>query len=178
MLYRLNVAYQNAGSFRDYNFTDRVFVAPVITWNISDRTSLTFELEYLNNSYLFDRGLPSIGNRPAPIPISRFIGLPESIYDDSNLRVGYRLEHEFSKDWELRNAFSFVSGRLEGDYASGGNDLVDDQFAPIYIGRDSFSRKIYTLQTELVGRFKTGSIVHQPLIGVELRRRDRLSINL
>ncbi|MBC6436466.1 TonB-dependent siderophore receptor [Nostoc sp. HG1] len=170
VLYRLNMAYQNAGSFRDYNFTDRLFIAPVITWNISDRTSLTFELEYLNNSYLFDRGLPSIGNRPAPIPISRFIGLPQSIYDDSNLRVGYRLEHEFSKDWELRNAFSFVSGRLEGNYASGGNDLVDDQFAPIYIGRDSFSRKIYTLQTELVGRFKTGSIVHQPLIGVELRR--------
>lgn len=170
VLYRLNMAYQNAGSFRDYNFTDRLFITPVITWNISDRTSLTFELEYLNNSYLFDRGLPSIGNRPVPIPISRFIGLPESIYDDSNLRVGYRLEHEFSKNWELRNAFSFVSGRLEGDYASGGNDLVDDQFAPIYIGRDSFSRKIYTLQTELVGRFKTGSIVHQPLIGVELRR--------
>ncbi|MCL6751724.1 TonB-dependent siderophore receptor [Nostoc sp. CCCryo 231-06] len=170
VLYRLNMAYQNAGSFRDYNFTDRLFVAPVITWNISDRTSLTFDLEYLNNSYRFDRGLPSIGNRPAPIPISRFIGLPQSIYDDSNLRVGYRLEHQFSKDWELRNAFSFVSGRLEGDYASGGNDLVADQFAPIDIGRESFSRKIYTLQTELVGRFKTGSIVHQPLIGVELRR--------
>ncbi|MBD2448910.1 TonB-dependent siderophore receptor [Nostoc sp. FACHB-152] len=170
VLYRLNVAYQNAGSFRDYNFTDRVFVAPVITWNISDRTSLTFDLEYLNNSYRFDRGLPSIGNRPAPIPISRFIGLPQSVYEDSNLRVGYRLEHEFSKDWQLRNAFSFVSGRLAGDFAIGGNDPVDNQFAPIYIGRDSFSRKIYTLQTELVGRFKTGAIIHQPLIGVELRR--------
>jgi iron complex outermembrane recepter protein len=170
VLYRLNVAYQNAGSFRDYNFTERVFVAPVITWNISDRTSLTLDLEYLNNSYLFDRGLPSIGDRPAPIPISRFIGLPQSVYEDSNLRVGYRLEHEFSQEWQLRNAFSFVSGRLAGDYAIGGYNLVDDQFAPIYIGRDSFSREIYTLQTELVGRFKTGSIVHQPLIGVELRR--------
>jgi iron complex outermembrane receptor protein len=169
VLYRLNVAYQNAGSFRDYNFTERVFVAPVITWNISDRTSLTFDLEYHNNNYLFDRGLPSLGDRPAPIPISRFIGLPQSVYDDSNLRVGYRLEHNFSKDWQLRNGFSFVSGRLAGDYAIGGYGLVDDQFAPIYIGRDEFSREVYTLQTELVGRFKTGSVVHQPLIGVELR---------
>jgi len=171
LLYRLNVAYQNSGSFRDYNFTDRVFVAPVITWNISDRTSLTFDLEYLNNSYRFDRGLPSIGNRPAPIPISRFIGLPESVYNDSSLRLGYRLEHNFSKDWQLRNAFSFVSGKLSSDaYASGGYDLVDNQFAPIYVGREEFTRKTYTLQTELVGKFKTGSIVHQPLIGVELRR--------
>ncbi|WP_238393216.1 TonB-dependent siderophore receptor [Myxacorys almedinensis] len=170
VLYRLNVAYQNSESFRDFNFTERVFVAPVITWNISDRTSLTFDLEYLNNDYLYDRGLPSIGDRPAPIPISRFIGLPESVYNDSNLRVGYRLEHEFSQDWQLRNAFSFVSGRLTGDSASGGRALVDNQFAPIFIDRQEFTRKIYTLQTELVGKFKTGSIVHQPLIGVELRR--------
>ncbi|KAM3111553.1 TonB-dependent siderophore receptor [Phormidesmis sp. 146-33] len=63
-----------------------------------------------------------------------------------------------------------MSGRSEGTYAIGGYGLVDDQFALIYVGRDDFSRKIYTLQTELVGRFKTGSIVHQPLLGVELRR--------
>ncbi|KAM3090860.1 TonB-dependent siderophore receptor [Phormidesmis sp. 146-35] len=172
VLYRLNAAYQNSESFRDFNFTERVFVAPVITWNISDRTTLTFDLEYQNSNYLFDRGLPSLGDRPAPIPISRLIGLPQSVYDDSTFRVGYRLEHQFSKDWQLRNAFSFVSGRSEGTYAIGGYGLVDDQFAPIYIGRDNFSRKIYTLQTELVGRFKTGSIVHQPLLGVELRRND------
>jgi iron complex outermembrane recepter protein len=169
LLYRLNLAYQNSGSFRDYNFLERVFVAPVITWNISDRTSLTFDLEYQHNNYLFDRGLPSIGNRPAPIPISRFIGLPH-VYDDSTFRIGYRLEHEFNQNWQLRNAFSYVSGKSSGTSAYGGYDLVDDQFAPIYVSRDEFIRDIYTLQTELVGKFKTGSIVHQPLIGVELRR--------
>lgn len=170
LLYRLNVAYQNSESFRDFNFTERILVAPVITWKISDRTTLTFDLEYQNNNYLFDRGIPSLGNRPAPIPISRLIGLPQSLYDDSTFRVGYRLEHQFSNDWQLRHAFSFVSGQSEGTYAIGGNELVDNQFAPIFVGRDNFSRKIYTLQTELVGKFKTGSIVHQPLLGVELRR--------
>jgi iron complex outermembrane recepter protein len=169
LLYRLNVAYQNSESFRDFNFTERVFIAPVITWNISDRTSLTFDLEYLSNDYLFDRGLPSIGDRPAPIPISRFIGLP-NVYNDSSLRLGYRLEHKFSKDWQLRNAFSFVHAPSSGTYTYGGYDLVDDRFAPIYVSREEFTRDTYTLQTELVGKFKTGSIVHQPLIGVELRR--------
>jgi iron complex outermembrane recepter protein len=170
VLYRLNAAYQNSGSFRDFNFTERVFVAPIVTWNISDRTSLTFDFEYQNNNYLFDRGLPSLGNKPAPIPISRLVGLPESIYDDSTFRAGYRLEHKFSEDWQLRNGFSFVSGKSAGTYATGGYELENDQFAPIYVGRDDFKREIYTLQTELVGKFKTGSIVHQPLIGVELRR--------
>lgn len=170
LLYRLNAAYQNSESFRDFNFTERLFIAPVVTWNISDRTSITFDLEFLYNNYLFDRGLPSLGDRPAPIPISRLVGLPESVYDDSTFRVGYRLEHNFSEDWQLRNAFSFVSGQSAGTYAIGGNELENDQFAPIFVGRDEFSRDIYTLQTELVGRFTTGSIVHQPLIGIELRR--------
>ena len=170
LLYRLNAAYQNAGSFRDFNFTERVFVSPVLSWNIGDRTSLTLDGEYLNNRYLFDRGLPSLGDRPAPVPISRLVGLPESVYDDDTLRAGYRLQHQFNQDWQLRNAFSFVDGRLAGTYAIGGRELIDEQFSPISVGRDDFRRRIYTLQAELEGRFDTGSITHRPLIGVELRR--------
>jgi iron complex outermembrane recepter protein len=170
VLYRLNVAYQNSDSFRDFNFTERVFVAPVITWDISDRTALTVDAEYLNNNYFFDRGLPSLGDSPAPIPIDRLVGLPDSIYDDNTFRIGYRLQHQFNQNWQLRNAFSFVTGRLEGTYAIGGRELVDEQFSEISVGRDDFQRETYTLQTEVEGRFNTGSIVHRPLIGVELRR--------
>lgn len=170
LLYRLNLAYQNSDSFRDLNFTERVFAAPVVTWNINDQTSLTFDAEYLRNNYLFDRGLPSIGNGPAPIPISRLVGLPESIYDDSTLRIGYKLEHVFSENWQLRNALSFVDGRSAGIYAIGGSALIDDKFSPIFIGREDFRRRTYTLQAELEGRFNTGSIAHRPLIGIELRR--------
>lgn len=172
LLYRLNIAYQNAGSFRDFNFTERVFIAPVITWNISDRTSLTFDFEYLNNNYRFDRGLPSIGNRPAPIPIDRFIGYPidGDTYGDDSFRAGYRFEHKFSEDWQLRNAFSFVSANIGGIAAFAGRELIDERFSPIFISRDEFLRETFTLQTELVGKFNTGSVVHRPLLGVELRR--------
>ncbi|GAB4304291.1 MAG: hypothetical protein Kow0091_05890 [Geminocystis sp.] len=53
LLYRLNVAYQNSGSFRDFNFAERLLIAPVITWNISDRTSVTFDFEYLDNKFRY-----------------------------------------------------------------------------------------------------------------------------
>ncbi|NJR40764.1 MAG: TonB-dependent receptor plug domain-containing protein [Leptolyngbyaceae cyanobacterium CSU_1_4] len=58
--YRLNLAYQNSGSFRDYNHTERFFVAPVLTWDISDNTTVTFNFEYLYNDPVFDRGLEPI----------------------------------------------------------------------------------------------------------------------
>jgi len=179
LLYRLNLAYQNSDSFRDFNFTERVFIAPVLTWNISDRTSLTFDFEYLNNEYRSDRGLPSIGDRPAPVTISRFVGYPfdGDTRTDRVFRAGYRLQHQLSEDWELRNAFSFSSGRLEGAFATGGRSLIDDRFSPIALNRDDFLRENYTLQTELTGVFNTGSIVHRPLFGVELRRNTSTNTN-
>ncbi|WP_308410454.1 TonB-dependent receptor plug domain-containing protein [Fischerella muscicola] len=45
LLYRLNLAYQNSGSFRDFNENESFFIAPAITWKISPRTNLTVELE-------------------------------------------------------------------------------------------------------------------------------------
>ncbi|MCK9609242.1 MAG: TonB-dependent receptor [Methylomonas sp.] len=46
LLYRLNMSYETAGSFRDFVDSERVFIAPVLKWNISQRTQATFELEY------------------------------------------------------------------------------------------------------------------------------------
>jgi len=37
------------------------FVAPVLTWNISDNTDLTLEFNYLNDERPFDEGLFSVG---------------------------------------------------------------------------------------------------------------------
>ncbi|MCG6137824.1 MAG: TonB-dependent siderophore receptor [Nostoc sp. LLA-1] len=173
LLYRLNLAYENSQSFRDNIFAERIFVAPVLTWNISDRTSLTVDFEYQDDDYRLDRGIPAIGDRPAPIPIDRFIGyrFDGDIYNERTLRASYRLQHQFSEDWELRNAFSFQSTRLTGGLSNGPFAIVDNQFADeIYLGSNDILGEAYTLQTELVGQFNTGSIVHQPLLGVELRR--------
>nr|MBW4558806.1 TonB-dependent siderophore receptor [Trichormus sp. ATA11-4-KO1] len=164
--------YQNAGSFRDFNFTERVFVAPVVTWNISDRTSVTFDFEYLNNDFRFDRGLPSTGDRPTPIPISRFLGYP---FDGDtrtirSIRAGYRFQHQFSENWEFRNAFSISSARERGAAAFGQTELVDNRFRRINVSNLDFVSENYTLQTELTGKLKTGSIGHQLLFGLELSR--------
>jgi hypothetical protein len=34
LLYRFNLAYENDGSFRDFIDTARIFVPPVVTWNL------------------------------------------------------------------------------------------------------------------------------------------------
>lgn len=73
LLYRFNLAYENAGIFRDFTDSESIFVAPVVTWKVGPRTTLTTEMEYQNYQYTFDRTF-----RPDPeflrLPVSRFLG--------------------------------------------------------------------------------------------------------
>jgi iron complex outermembrane receptor protein len=51
--YRLNLAYENAGSFRDFNESESIFVAPAFSWQIGKNTNITFLFEYQNYQYAF-----------------------------------------------------------------------------------------------------------------------------
>ena len=50
-------------------------------------------------------------------------------------------------------------------------DLIDDRFFPKELRDDQSIDESYTLQTDLIGKFNTGSIAHQLLFGVELDRQ-------
>ena len=77
--YRLNIAYENSGSFRDFVHKERFLVAPVLSWKIGDKTNLTLEGEYFHSENPHDDGLYLIGGTIIPdIPISRNLTDPRS----------------------------------------------------------------------------------------------------
>lgn len=60
--YRLNALLQRDDGFRNFDRDiERQFIAPVVTWNISDRTDLTLDLEYLHDERPYDTGLLAFG---------------------------------------------------------------------------------------------------------------------
>ncbi|WP_439488016.1 TonB-dependent siderophore receptor [Algoriphagus sp.] len=61
LLYRLNAAYQQAGSFRDYVSNNSVLISPSITYIPSDNTSINTELIYNSMQGNLDRGQPIFG---------------------------------------------------------------------------------------------------------------------
>jgi len=168
--YRLNLAYENAGSFRDFTDNESIFVAPTLAWDISDRTQLTAELEYQNYNYTFDRTF-----RPEPefleLPISRFLGVPD--YNNATVnafRGSYRLEHSFSDTWQFRQGFSAIVAN---------NDVREVNMRPLEADRRTLPRRAlqseasqqnFQLQNEFIGEFETGSINHQLLLGLDLSR--------
>ena len=77
LLYRLNLSYENSGSFREFVYNKNIFVAPVLTWNISPKTQVTVEMEYSHKNFGLDGGYVPI------VPVgaggaSRFLNIPRS----------------------------------------------------------------------------------------------------
>ncbi|NER79550.1 MAG: TonB-dependent siderophore receptor [Leptolyngbya sp. SIO1D8] len=174
VLYRLNALYRNEDSFRDFDVDfNQFFIAPVVSWQISDLTDLTINFEYLDSEGPSDSGLVALGDEVADIPFDRVLGELEDFFQSEIIRVGYDFEHRFNENWKIRNAFRFNSFDIESSeqfVALGLNEATGDLVRSLL--SSSQNQEVFELQTNVVGEFNTGSIEHTLLFGVDLFRRD------
>ncbi|MCA9203008.1 MAG: TonB-dependent receptor plug domain-containing protein, partial [Planctomycetales bacterium] len=103
--YRLNVAAQDSGSFRDFVFNERYFVAPVVRLRLAEDTYLTFEGEYLRDRRVPDRGIVLFQGSFDAIPIDRFFGEPTDQANFQDGQVSAILNHAFTDDLLLRTGY-------------------------------------------------------------------------
>ncbi len=61
LLYRINFEYLNKGSFRDFGFHERAFVAPSLTWKITPKTQFDLDFMYSNEKFMEDYGVVAVG---------------------------------------------------------------------------------------------------------------------
>ena len=178
LLYRFNASAQRSDTFIDFSEIERYQIAPVLTWRIGENTTLTFEGDYQNRRYPEVPGLPAVGtvlsNPLGELPRDRFLGDPEFNYREiESLRVGTRFEHRFSENWAVRNSFKASFQSLDSQFAFP-IGLQDDNrtFDQLYAAtNEPDDRKVYALDTNIVGKFQTGSIQHQIVFGVNFDRQ-------
>lgn len=177
VLYRLNAGYLNRGDFVDFVRQERFTIAPVVSFTLGEGTRLIVEGEYTDTELVNPQGLPAEGtvlpNPNGRIPRNRFTGDPDSVVRFQQPRVGYRLEHQFSDNWSLQNAFQWRQVTVvTPDRAQLLNsDLEADgrTFNRVFLTADN-SLESYDLNFNLNGKFTTGSIRHQLTVGVDLSR--------
>ncbi|MEO0767836.1 MAG: TonB-dependent siderophore receptor [Cyanobacteria bacterium J06649_4] len=172
--YRLNASLYNSDTFIDVDDVDinRFSVAPVLSWQISEDTKISFEGLYLDSETPQRTTLPAAGtvleNPNGEVPRNQFIGEPS--FDGNNreyLRIGYDLEHRFNDDWAVRHAFNYSNYQLDQREAFV-NGLEDD-FRTIDRSGDLFQDNINTYQTTayITGEFETGPVGHRLLAGID-----------
>ncbi|WP_248277149.1 TonB-dependent siderophore receptor [Brasilonema octagenarum] len=171
LLYRLNTAYENFGSFIDFNHQETFAIAPAFTYKIGDATTLTLEYEFLKVDRTFYRGLTA-----DPIvfkaPVNRFLGEPDDRYSKETNSVFLNVNHRFSKNIQFRSGFSLTVSNSE-ESAFQPDSIVDGRTVQRRFGAGPEYYQNYSLQNDLITNFNTGSIQHQLLVGLEWNKYIR-----
>lgn len=172
LLYRLNALYSRRDSFRDFDQEfQQFFIAPVLTWEVNDRTNLTFDVQLSNREQPYDGGTVAFEDGILDTPRERIFNEPDDFLQRDFLSLRLALEHQFNDNWSIRSAFRFSDSSTFSDKLSipitfdEATGILDRVFA-----LDDFDSQTYSLQTNLVGEFTTGSVEHTLLIGVDLNR--------
>ncbi|ESS72106.1 ferrichrome-iron receptor [Methyloglobulus morosus KoM1] len=194
VLYRMNMSYQNSGSFRDFVGTEDVFFAPVLKWNISPKTQATFELEYNHAHSGLDFGfVPTSpdGKTLLRIPINRNFGA----YSPSTTETifgGINWSHQFNDDWAIKHRFSVnqmgtsIPSLIVPTGVFDDGSLADQAFGLGIGGLPAPSGKLvqrqqnevrsqyntYSTNLDLVGHFDTGFLKHTLLVGGDYYRMN------
>jgi iron complex outermembrane recepter protein len=175
--YRLNADYLTSNSFVDFSEREQFTINPVITFDIGENTTFTIEGEYSKEVATANVSLPAVGtvlkNPLGQVPRSRFLFYPDLPPQDRRLTTaGYLLQHKFSDSWQLRNSFRASFEKVNESY----NFLSfrDDNRTVDITGfrRENADNKTYNLQTDVLGKFQTGSVKHEVLVGLEWNRLD------
>ncbi len=167
LLYRVNLSYENAGSFRDFVKTDSVFFAPSLTWNISDRTQANLDIEYQHFDNTMDAGIPKMGNRPAPVPRNL---QPEDPLNNKSAgdrtAVNFHWSHAFNDKWKLNHKFSaeFLD-QAQLYMFTGEADAVGDLWRGT--NNANFQSQSYSTSLNLTGKFDTAKLAHTMLWGFD-----------
>jgi len=176
LAYRFNLGYQSNHSFQEFGGNERLLVAPSLRWNISERTVSTVKLEYSNIKELGNGRVPVMGKRPAPIARATNLGEPWNYQEDEYVMLALNTEHDFNDNWKLRHRFNFKNSYLtmSAIHGSNANSATGNMrrafFAQNTDGQD-FQHNFYNA-LELTGKFATGFMQHNLLLGGDYYRTD------
>ncbi len=162
MLYRVNVAWQDSGSFRDHGFIHRLFFTPAISVILGPRTRLNLEFEYLYDRRVNDGGLVAVGNRVVKMPANTFYGDPDDVNSTWQYAGRYELLHTFASGLALRHALRINQTNEKG---------FDTQFNAVNATTSVLTRTRRWLNAEQVDNFYTQTEVSYELRGAGGRHK-------
>lgn len=184
LLYRLNVAHDNSGSFRDLQEFKSTMVAPSITFLPTDKTRINFDLVLTQFDGKLDRGQPifgaSAGTDLTSTPIDFAIGAANDYHKTNVAYSTLSLNHQFSDKFSFNASYmryqyqeDLFEHRTSNRFAvdSSGNQI------PTLMGMRISAREQMqvndNLSTYFVWNTNTGNAAHKILFGYDFLQSVR-----
>ena len=168
--YRVNGTFESANSYRDVVSSDRYYVNPSLLFKLGNKTELVVEGDYLKHDFTPDFGIGSLDGKIIPdIPRSRFLGANWQYSKTQQSTATATVKHHFTENWQINSSLSYQN--YQRDYFSTERiQAAADGEWTRPLGRTNTEDNYYTGQLNLTGKFKTKSLEHTLLAGVDADR--------
>ena len=178
LLYRFVALAREADGVFDHTADDRTYIAPSLTWQPNEQTSLTVLASYQKNKALAATNIPwAAVNGDSPygrVPMHRFMGEPGFDHESVEAKsLGYEFKHAFDETWSLTQNVRYSDFDNTEDYlarASGLHDGADGSINTT-IDREYQLRHAYgdllAMDNQLQAKFTTGPVEHTALAGID-----------
>ena len=174
--FRVNGAYETADSFRDVVSSSKYYFNPSILFNIGEKSQLIVEADYLKNDFTPDFGIGAITNKDGSyaintlLPRNAFVGADWQFQNVEQATTGITFNHQFNNVWTLNAVASYQN--YTKDYFSTERvvwsyDAADRLNWKRPVNRSYAEQNYTSLQVNLNGEIKTGSVNHKILVGTD-----------
>ncbi len=187
LLYRLNLGYENADSFRDLQETKTYMIAPSITFKPTENTSVNFDLVIQKFDGKLDRGQPIFGatagtpiDDPNNTPINFAIGATNDYHRSDVNYFTLSLNHRFNDNISFNSSYmryfneeDLFEHRTSNRFAldSSGNEIPT--LMGMRISARQQKRVVDNIVNYFVIRAETGKLSHQLLVGFDYAQQAR-----
>lgn len=178
--FRVNGAYEYAESFRDVVQSEKYYFNPSFLFNLSDRSQLIVEADYLKNNFTPDFGIGSITEKDQSYRLNDtvarnvFFGTNWQYQNVEQASTNITFNHQFDEKWSLNATASyqnytkdyFSSERVQWIYDTKDTTVDPNRLSWKRPFGKTYNEQNYTsAQINLNGEFSTGKVSHKVLIG-------------
>lgn len=173
LLYRLNLSAQEKNSFRANEFNNRYAAAPVISYQVDEKTKLTLEYNYqranmsdVGSYYVFS----TAGYATLPADFSSLpAGMPATNINDHSVYVN--LQHQVSNNWKLTGQLAYFNYRQQG--SSMWPSVVHPDGTMIRAASSWDAKSSMKMgQFFLNGDLTTHNVHHRVLVGLDIANKS------
>lgn len=173
LLYRLNLSSQTKKSHRPNEFNNRYVIAPVLSYQLDDKTKLTFEYTYqrarmsdVGSYYVFSTaGYATLPRDFTSLPA----GMPATVIDDHSFLAN--IQHEISRNWKLTGQLARFIYLQEGSSMWPASVNADGTMLRAVSSWDAKSNMTMG-QVFINGDITTGAVRQRILAGIDVANKE------
>lgn len=164
--FRVIGTYENAGSYRDQVKSKRFYLNPSLLYKVNEQTDFLLQGDYLKSDYTPDFGIGTIANAIPDLGRNTYLNAPWAYNKTNTSTTQLSFNHKFDENWKL-NIIASGQAYNRNYFSAERPFAAANAIALRNVTRSKSKEFTYNEQINLNGKFKTGSVAHTILVGVD-----------